>query len=91
MLGFVPQPNLHLLDISRKQCINLDYFVGAKRLGRQFDGKIRYLHIPSRFALAQSGSHNLFFGDVYSRITNQRSHNHHQNKDKIRVYSGSLY
>jgi hypothetical protein len=36
-----------LLDISRKQCINLDYFVGAKRLGRQFDGKIRDMPIPN--------------------------------------------
>jgi hypothetical protein len=24
----------------------LDYFVGAKRLGRQFDGKIRDMFIP---------------------------------------------
>jgi hypothetical protein len=39
--------SLKSLDIPRKQCINLDYFVGAKRLGRQFDGKIRDMPIPN--------------------------------------------
>ena len=50
------------IDLSRKHCINLYYFVGAKHLGENLTEKLE-IWISQMLRPAPSVSHNLIYGE----------------------------